>query len=122
MRMARSLLLTVLALTVQLVPPTLAGNAPKVIGDQGNGGYTSLFGDWRGQVQYQASYRGAPVADAHAIVQTTISIDPQGKIQRTLPGERLQVEGYCSPWIDQANFESGYYAFQLQLCQVESTS
>lgn len=78
-------------------PPTPAGNAPKIIGDQGNSGYTSLFGDWRGQVQYQASYRGAPVADAHAIIQTTISIDPQGKISGLSPENGCKLKGIAAP-------------------------
>lgn len=60
--------------------PSTSGGSPKVIGAKANTAYSTGYGDWRGQLQYQASLNGQPVSEAHAIVQTTVSIDPQGKI------------------------------------------
>lgn len=37
------------------------GYSPKVIGDSGNSAYSSGYGDWRGQVQYQATFKGQPL-------------------------------------------------------------
>lgn len=76
-------------------PPTSSG--PKVIGDAGNSAYASRYGDWRGQVQYQASFQGKPISDAHAVVQTTISIDPQGKVTGSSPENGCKMKGVSSP-------------------------
>lgn len=77
------------------VPPVESG--PKVIGDSGNSAYSSPYGDWRGQVQYQASYQTKPIADAHAVVQTTISISPQGKVTGSSPENGCRMKGVASP-------------------------
>lgn len=73
------------------------GNSPKVIGDSANSAYSTRSGDWRGQVQYQATYQGQPLSEAHAIVQTTVSIDPQGKILGSSPENGCQMKGIASP-------------------------
>ncbi len=73
------------------------GNTPKVIGDSGNSAYTSLDGDWRGQLQYQATHKGESISAAHAIVQATISIDPQGKILGASPENGCKMKGIASP-------------------------
>lgn len=78
-------------------PTVPTGNSPKIISDSGNSAYSSGFGDWRGQVQYIASYKGQPVAEAHAIVQTTISIDPQGKITGASPENGCKMKGIATP-------------------------
>lgn len=77
--------------------PPPVGSAPKVIGDSGNSGYASPYGDWRGQVQYQASYQTKPIADAHAVVQTTISISSQGKVTGSSPENGCKMKGVASP-------------------------
>lgn len=77
-------------------PTATTGDGPKVIGDSSNSAYSSGYGDWRGQVQYQASQNGMPVAEAHAVVQTTLSIDPQGKIAGTSPENGCRMKGIAS--------------------------
>lgn len=75
------------------------GTSPKIIGDSANSAYSSGYGDWRGQVQYQAIFKGQPVSDAHAVVQTTISIDPQGKIIGSSSENGCKMKGIASPGI-----------------------
>lgn len=75
------------------------GTSPKVIGDSANSAYSTGYGDWRGQVQYQATFKGQSVSDAHAIVQTTISIDPQGKIIGSSSENGCKMKGIASPGI-----------------------
>jgi hypothetical protein len=77
------------------------GNSPKVIGDSANSAYSTGYGDWRGQVQYQATFKGQPVSEAHAVVQTTLSIDPQGKILGSSPENGCKMKGISSPGIGQ---------------------
>lgn len=81
------------------IPPH--GNSPKVIGDSANSAYSSGYGDWRGQVQYQATFKGQAVSEAHAVVQTTLSIDPQGKILGSSPENGCKMKGIASPGIGQ---------------------
>ncbi len=78
-----------------LAAPT--GNSPKVIGDSANSAYATRYGDWRGQVQYQASLNGQPITEAHAVAQTMISIDPQGKITGSSPENGCKMKGISSP-------------------------
>lgn len=78
-------------------PSMPIGNAPKIIGDSTNSAYSTRYGDWRGQVQYQASLNGQPIAEAHAVAQTTLSIDPQGKITGTTPENGCKMKGISSP-------------------------
>lgn len=79
-------------------PPSVpTGNNPKVIGDAGNSAYATGFGDWRGQFQYQASINGQPISEAHAVVQTTISIDPKGKIIGSSPENGCRMKGIAIP-------------------------
>lgn len=76
-------------------PPT--GNSPKVLGDTANSAYSSRYGDWRGQVQYQVTYKGNSVSEAHAVVPATLSIDPQGKVQGTSTENGCKMKGVASP-------------------------
>lgn len=78
-------------------PSSPQGDSPKVIGDSANSAYSSIYGDWRGQVQYQATYQGQPLSEAHAVVQTTVSIDPQGKILGSSPENGCKMKGIASP-------------------------
>lgn len=77
-----------------LSPPS--GGSPKVIGDAANSAYSTGFGDWRGQLQYQASLNGKPISEAHAVVQTTVTIDPQGKITGISPENGCKMKGIAS--------------------------
>lgn len=73
------------------------GNSPKVIGDSANSAYSTSNGDWRGQMQYQATFQGQPLSEAHAVVQTTVSIDPQGKIIGLSPENGCKMKGIARP-------------------------
>lgn len=75
------------------------GSSPKVIGDSANSAYSTAYGDWRGQVQYQAILKGQPVPEAHAVVQTTVSIDPQGKILGSSTENGCKMKGIAAPSI-----------------------
>lgn len=81
----------------EAVPAVPTGNSPKVIGDTANSAYSTGYGDWRGQVQYQASINGQPISEAHSIVQTTLSIDPQGKITGSSPENGCRMKGIATP-------------------------
>lgn len=78
-------------------PKLPQGNSPKIIDDSANSMYSTSFGNWRGQVQYQATYQGQPHPDAHAIVQMTVSIDPKGRILGSSPENGCQMKGIASP-------------------------
>ena len=80
-------------------PISPQGTSPKVIGDSANSAYSTGYGDWRGAVQYQATFKGQPVSDAHAVVQTTLSIDPQGKIIGSSSENGCKMKGIASPSI-----------------------
>lgn len=73
------------------------GNSPKVIGDSGNAAYSTLDGDWRGQVQFQASIQGRPIPDAHAVIPTVISIDRRGKVTGGASENGCKVMGIAAP-------------------------
>lgn len=77
------------------LPPS--GNAQKIIGDSTNSAYSTGYGDWRGQVQYLASQNGRPVPEAHAVVQTTLSIDKQGKIAGSSTENGCKMKGIAAP-------------------------
>lgn len=80
-------------------PSPPQGNSPKLIGDAANSAYSTTYGDWRGQTQYQATFRGQPLSEAHAVLQTMISIDSQGKILGSSPENGCQMKGIASPGI-----------------------
>lgn len=81
----------------EAVAKSATSSPSKVIGDQANSAYASGYGDWRGQLQYQASLKGQPIAEAHAVVQTSVSIDPEGKITGISPENECKMKGIASP-------------------------
>lgn len=83
----------------RVVVSPVAGSPTKIIGDAGNSGYSTPYGEWRGQIQYQATFQIKPVPDAHAVVPTSISIDPQGKLLGVSPENGCKMKGVASPGI-----------------------
>lgn len=84
------------------IPPTEQpprGNAPKVIGDTGNSAYSSPFGTWRGQIQYQTNVAGGINQDAMAVVAMTMDIDPQGRVRGSSPENGCRLRGIASPGV-----------------------
>ena len=73
------------------------GKPTNVIGDAGNSAYSTTFGGWRGQAQYQANVGGAVSQDAHAVVQMTLEIDPQGKVIGSSSENGCKLKGLVSP-------------------------
>jgi len=73
------------------------GNTPKVIGDAGNTAYSSPFGTWRGQIQYQAKGPSGINQDAMAVVAMTMDIDPNGRILGSSPENGCRFRGIAYP-------------------------
>jgi hypothetical protein len=74
------------------------GQPPKkLIGDAGNSAYSTTSGAWRGQVQYQATWRTTVDSDAHAVIPMTIEIDPQGKVSGGSPENGCKLKGISAP-------------------------
>lgn len=76
-------------------PPT--GNTPKVVGDIDNSAYSTPFGTWRGEIQYQARVTGVTDQEAMAIVALTIDIYPQGRVMGSSPENGCRLRGIASP-------------------------
>ena len=73
------------------------GKPTNVIGDAANSAYSTTTGGWRGQAQYQANVGGAVSQDAHAVVQLSLEIDPQGKILGSSTENGCKLKGLVSP-------------------------
>lgn len=52
----------------------LRGDAQKIVGDSGNSAYSSPFGTWRGQIQYQTTGADGINQDAMAVVAMTMDM------------------------------------------------
>ena len=75
----------------------LQAKPTNVIGDASNSAYSTTSGGWRGQAQYQANVGGAVSQDAHAVVQMTLEIDPQGKAIGSSSENGCKLNGLVSP-------------------------
>lgn len=75
------------------------GNAPKIIGDAGNSAYSSPFGTWRGQIQYQVNGSGGINHEAMAVVAMTMDIDTNGRVTGSSPENGCRFRGIASPGI-----------------------
>lgn len=61
--------------------------------------YTSPYGEWRGQTQYQAFIRTTSDPAAHVITDLTINIDPRGKVLGTSVENGCRMLGLASPGV-----------------------
>lgn len=77
--------------------PPPRGNAPKIVGDAGNSAYSSPFGTWRGQIQYQANGSGGINQEAMAVVAMTMDIDTKGRVMGSSPENGCRFRGIASP-------------------------
>jgi hypothetical protein len=59
--------------------------------------YSTLYGEWRGQTQFQASAKGHQIPEAHAVVPMTIYVDGQGKVVGESPENGCRLLGIASP-------------------------
>ena len=64
-----------------------------------NGSYGTHLGDWRGQVQYQASESGRRIEAAHSVVPLVLSIGADGKVTGISSENGCKFLGVSSPGI-----------------------
>lgn len=75
------------------------GNAPKIVGDSGNSAYSSPFGTWRGQIQYQTTGAGGINQEAMAVVAMTMDIDTRGRVTGSSQENGCRFRGVASPGV-----------------------
>jgi len=59
--------------------------------------YSSPYGEWRGQTQYQAFIGTASDSAGHIVTNLTIKIDPQGKVVGSSTENGCRVLGLAAP-------------------------
>lgn len=59
--------------------------------------YSSPYGEWRGQAQYQAFIKAVSDPGAHSVTDLTISIDPRGKVVGASPDNGCRILGIAAP-------------------------
>lgn len=64
--------------------------------------YATPYGNWWGQTQYQASVRGQPVPEAHAVVPLAINIDQRGRVSGASRDNGCQLLGVAAPYVTTA--------------------
>jgi hypothetical protein len=62
-------------------------------------GYSSPYGEWRGQTQYQAFIRTTSDPTGHIVTNLTVNIDPQGKFTGASTENGCRMLGLASPGI-----------------------
>ena len=61
--------------------------------------YTTPYGTWRGQAQYQASENGELISDAHAVVPLVIQVEKQGRVRGASPENGCKMLGVATPYV-----------------------
>ena len=61
--------------------------------------YTTPYGVWRGQAQYQATVKGQPVPEAHVVVPLVIQVEKPGRVQGASPGNGCKLLGVAAPYV-----------------------
>ena len=59
--------------------------------------YSTPYGTWRGQTQYQAMFKSISDPAAHIVTNLTIDISPQGKVIGTSTENGCKLLGIASP-------------------------
>lgn len=62
-------------------------------------GYSSPYGEWRGQAQYQVFIKSVSDPAAHTVTNLTIAIDPQGKVLGASGENGCRMLGIAAPGI-----------------------
>ncbi len=60
-------------------------------------GYSTAYGPWRGQVQFQAHGANRIIHEALSVVSIVIDIDPLGKIKGSSPENSCVLQGIAAP-------------------------
>lgn len=63
------------------------------------GAYSSPYGEWRGQTQYQAFIGTQSDPAAHTVTNLTVRIDPQGKVTGTSSENNCRLLGLARPGV-----------------------
>lgn len=61
--------------------------------------YSTPYGTWRGQAQYQVAVKGQPVREAHAVVPLVIEVEKQGRLQGISPANGCKMLGVAAPYL-----------------------
>lgn len=61
--------------------------------------YSTPYGEWRGQTQYQAFVKGVSDPTAHSVINLTISLDPAGKVVGTSTDNSCRFLGLATPGV-----------------------
>lgn len=59
--------------------------------------YSSIYGAWRGQVQFMAKRGPSVINEAHAVVPLVMQIDPQGKVSGASTESGCSFKGIAIP-------------------------
>jgi hypothetical protein len=59
--------------------------------------YSTPYGEWRGQTQYQAFIKTTSDPAAHIVTNLTILVDPSGKVTGTSTENNCKLLGLASP-------------------------
>ena len=59
--------------------------------------YSTPYGEWRGQTEYQAFIKTTSDPGAHTITNLTILVDPSGKVTGTSTENNCKMLGLASP-------------------------
>lgn len=60
--------------------------------------YTTPYGTWRGQAQYQATVNGQPAPEAHVVVPLVILVEKQGRVRGASPENGCRMLGVAAPY------------------------
>jgi len=60
--------------------------------------YSTPYGIWRGQAQYQATSKGQPLREAHAVIPLVIQVEKQGRVRGASPENGCKLLGVAAPY------------------------
>lgn len=81
-------------------PPALPGSEPRQDTSRGKAialDYTTPYGVWRGDAQYQGTVKGQPVQQAHVVVPLVIEVEKQGRVRGASPENGCKLLGVAAP-------------------------
>ncbi|MGA7950999.1 MAG: DUF4124 domain-containing protein [Thiobacillaceae bacterium] len=61
--------------------------------------YTTPYGIWRGQAQYQATVKGQTVSEAHVVVPLVIQVEKEGRVRGASPENGCRMLGVAAPYV-----------------------
>ena len=61
--------------------------------------YSTPYGSWSGQAQYQASVKGQAVREAHVVVPLLVQVEKQGRVRGASPENGCKLLGVAAPYM-----------------------